>query len=247
MIIPVVIIILILIIYSIFTVFISTPSRPQLSIYSNNWSDLSACRKDIKNQGIKVSSIISSPTILSKIDEKDYKNTVYIAIGIERPYTTDEADMLWTFLNKGGNVIIADDFGHGNSFWVDTKNYGFDEVNVRFGDEQLYDPNYIKNTKFVTVNATIGSNRYNLILNEPAALDMPSNYNSRYYNIITSASSSNEAWLDENGNGVRDPRELKGARYIIASFTETKNDGKVVVISDPGLFINDNWDELINT
>jgi len=248
-IIPVVIIILILIIYSIFTVFISAPSRPQLSIYSDNWADLSVCRKDIKDQGYKVSSIISSPTILSKLDEKDYKNTVYIAIGIERPYTEDEADMLWTFMNKGGNIIIADDFGHGNSFWVEATNYDFDDINMRFGDKQLYDPNYIKNTKFVKVNATILSspNIYNLILNEPAALDMPLTYNPRYYNIITSASSSDEAWLDENNNGVRDPRELKGAYHVIARFTGEEYKGRAVVISDPGLFINDNWGRLNNS
>jgi hypothetical protein len=219
----------------------TSPSRPQLSIYSDNWHDLSACRETIKDRGYKVSSIVSTPAILSKFDENEYDNKVYVAIGIERPFTVDEVDVLWTFLRKGGNIIIADDFGRGNSFWVDAENYGFADINIRFKDKQLYDPNYIKNTKFVTVNATLFKN-YELILNQPAALDVSdSNF------ITTFAESSRDSWLDENKNGVRDPRELKGKNPVIVGFSKSDVMGSAVIISDPGLFINDNWHQLDNS
>ncbi len=238
--IPVVIIILLLLFYSFYSVYLTTPSRSQLSIYSDEWSDLSKCRGALQNMGYEISSIISTPTILSKLNES--KKKIYMAIGVERPYTSDEARAIWNFVQAGGNLILADDFGHGNTLWDKAS---WESVgNIEFERKQLFDPNYIKNTKFVTVNATFQGRPYNLLFNEPSAIRSETEYE-----VLASrvAMSSEASWLDDNGNGVRDPQEEKKIYELIVYMVHSeKQMGKVVVISDPGLFINDNYEMLDN-
>lgn len=242
---PVVIIILILLFYTLFSVYISPPNRPQLSIYSDNWSDLSECRNAILERGYKTSSIVSTPTILEKFDVEEYANMVYMAIGVEREYSEDDAHALWEFVRDGGNIILADDFGHGNSFLTNSPYYNPD---VKISNKRLFDQNFIKNTKFITINATLpvpGYRRYELILNEPSALEIKSTYYSNTF-FTTLAASSSGGWVDENENEVRDPRELKGSYEIITLLQDKQLKGKIIIISDPGLFINDNWPLLDN-
>lgn len=241
--IPVIIIILILLIYSLSSILITAPNKPHLSIYSDTWGDLSSCRNAVKNKNYSVSSIISTPTVLTKFDEKKYENMLYLAIGVERPYSKDDANGLWGFLQKGGNIVIADDFGYGNSFW--DSDYSASSGKAEFKKHQLFDPNYIKNTTFVTIFATLpGPGKwYNLLLNEPTALER--SYGTS--DITTLGASSDESWLDENNNNVRDPREPRGSYPIIMYISLAANAGKLFVISDPGLFINENWNKLDNS
>jgi hypothetical protein len=175
------------------------------------------------------------------------KNKVYVAIGVERPYTDDEVAAIWEFMRNGGSIIIADDFGHGNSLSDRSQTQSGDDLwfgdDLTFNNHRLYDVNYIKNTKFVKVNATIGYKNYYLVLNEPAALETQLSYYDSY-NLL--AASSDNSWLDENGNGVRDPRESKRSYNLIARFYERRFNCTAVIISDPGLFINENWHLLDN-
>jgi hypothetical protein len=92
----------------------------------------------------------------------------------------------------------------------------------------------------------LGNRWYELILNEPSALEIIPNYYSETF-ITTLAASSSGSWLDENKNEVRDPRELKGSYEIITLLQDKQFKGKVIIISDPGLFINDNWPLLDNS
>jgi hypothetical protein len=169
-------------------------------------------------------------------------------MGIERPYTSDDTRAIWEFMKAGGNIIIADDFGHGNSLWDNTyQGMGTDDgviKDIRFKHQRLYDPSYIKNTKFVSINATFLGRNYQLILNEPAALEIKPGYYSRSSILAKSGPGS---WLDKNDNGVRDPIETKDSYDIIAYHKNNKYNSAAVIISDPGLFINDNWEMMDNS
>ena len=243
-IIPVILIILILLIFSLSSIFTTTPSNPQLSAYSSTWRDVSDCRNDIEHSGYDVSSMVSSPTILSKFNPDNNKNMVYMSLGVERPYTSEESDALWVFLRNGGNIILADDFGYGNTFWDSQYNEGYGRA--EFNKKQLFDKNYIKNTTFVTVSARMpwqDSQWYSLLLNAPTILE-PSYGRTEF---ITLAESSEDSWLDKNNNRVRDPAETKDGYPLIMFFQLSKSSGKAIIISDPGLFINENWDKLNNS
>jgi hypothetical protein len=240
--IPIIIIIFLLILYSLSSIFLSAPSRPQLSAYSDGWDDVSSFKSELERNEYEVASIISTPTILSKFNREDYRHMVYLAIGIERPYTEDDANTLWNFMRYGGNIIIADDFGYGNTFWDNSITSGYGRV--EFEKSQLFDPSYIKNTTFVSVNATLPgpSKQYSLLLNEPTALKK--SYGA--FQFTTLGSSSDGSWLDDNGNRVRDPLEPKVSYPVIVSFSSSNINGKAFFISDPGLFINENWNFLNN-
>jgi hypothetical protein len=241
---PIIMIISILIFYSLTSIFTSIPSKPQLSIYSDTWGDLSDCRNDLENINYSVSSIISTPTVLTKFNEDEFNKKIYMGIGIERSFTTEDSDAIWSFVRKGGNVVLADDFGYGNSFWNSNLNEGYGKAEFR--KKQLFDPNYIKNTTFVTIYARlpwINSEWYQLLLNAPTALKRSSG--SAEMAIL--AESSEDSWLDENDNRIRDPGELKGEYPIIMYFQPGSGAGKVFIISDPGLFINENWDQMDNS
>lgn len=180
----------------------------------------------------------------------DTENKVYMAIGVEQPYSSDDAYAIWDFVRDGGNLIIADDFGHGDSLWGRGNNDVAGEV--EFYRKQLFDQNYVKNTKFVWVGASLNYEQgnfqfkkdYDLLLNEPSALNMKSSQFSPY--IVTLAQSSEHGWLDDNNNGVRDPTEDKKTYDVVVYISNPDYKGKVIIISDPGLFINDNWRRMDN-
>jgi hypothetical protein len=239
--IPIILILTILIFYSLFWFISASPGNPQLSAYSDDWDDISMFY-DALNNKYNVSTIVSSPLILNKIDRPE--NKLYIVVGVEKGYSLDEGLALSDFLNNGGSVIIADDFGKGNTI-ADILNdnyegsyfgeYGWShgDLDIEFYNHRLYDPEYVKNTKFVKINVNSGLDRnYEVLLNEPTALKSGGQYHSV-------SKSSSESWLDKNDNGIRDVTEEKQAYDIIVIAKYGK--GEVCFISDPGMFINDLW------
>ena len=238
---PIILILLILISYTLFWFFSATPDDPQLSTYSDDWNDISMFYNSLKNE-YNVSTIISSPLILNKIDRPEDK--LYIVLGVEKGFSYDEGLAVLNFLINGGSVIIADDFGAGNSIadiLCDNYEASNDEdailhdqhLEIEFYNDRLYDSSYIRNTKFVKVNADLGMNRnYEVLLNEPTALRSKG-----YYHSISR--SSEDSWLDENNNGIRDVTEIKDSYDIIV--LAKYGEGEVCFISDPGLFINNLW------
>ena len=62
--------------------FVNLSNTNQLSAYDDDWNDMSAFRQDIKDMGIETRSLVSSPLLLSDIE--DPRNTTYIVAGVER-------------------------------------------------------------------------------------------------------------------------------------------------------------------
>jgi hypothetical protein len=95
-------------------------AEPKFSAFEDGYSDISEFVKDVErfnrhvrgsifytgggeNDGVydyKVRSIVSTPTILLG-DLIDPKDTIYLAIGIEREYTQEEIRALNSFLQGG--------------------------------------------------------------------------------------------------------------------------------------------------
>ena len=92
---------------------------------------MSAFRADIKNQGITTTSIVSSPLLLEEIQSP--RDTVFVVSGIERDtislprfsadssviqlveglgYSTSEIDAISNFVERGGTIVVLDDFGY---------------------------------------------------------------------------------------------------------------------------------------
>ncbi len=226
----------------------------QLSAYSDRWNDISNFRNhilDIKDRHgeelYETSAILSSATILKQIE--DPENYLYIAIGIEKKYSSDQVKVIFDFVNEGGTIIVADDYGFGNSVSnvvLETQ----ESFNVGFIGKPLWDENYMKNPRFIKINVNQDESKIDfegvILLNDPTALESHKTQENWYGRTIVSTST--KGWIDMDGDGRHSPYiegEEMGKKPIIQEVTI--GDGKAVFISDPSIFINDMWNRENNS
>jgi len=235
-----------------------TPTS-QLSAYDDDWNDISKFRADMEHIGflnLTVRTVSTSATSLMELN--DTRDMLYIAIGVERAYTYSEWRAIRTFISRGGAVLIADDYGHGNSilrFNGVVANPAVSHIgdtpesNYVFSGERLADVNVDRNPQLVRVQVPIYEGlEYEVLLNDPSCFVYNDDWNwepwmgewqgSPPASFI--ANSSANGWLDENRNGIRDPGEKVG-EYPVILFM----DG-MLMISDPSLFTNDMYDRADN-
>jgi hypothetical protein len=123
------------------------------SAYGEDWNDMSAFREDINAMGIETKSLVSSPLLLSDIE--DPANTTFIIAGVERDtisipqfstegfitfgtedgYSPSEVDAIKEFVIAGGDVLVLDDFGYSSSI--------AEAFGIRFKGVQLFDTVYV--------------------------------------------------------------------------------------------------------
>jgi len=196
----------------------------QLSAYDGDWNDLSDFRLALDDAGYNTSSVISTPLLLNYSEGYYGYEKVLAIIGVERPYLAQEVDSIVDFVNRGGFLLLADDFGYGNGLAT--------RLGVSFFGRRLYSPSYDRNPAFVQMNATVDGVGYEVLLDKPTALERVAPNQVR-------ASTDVDTWLDENGNGERDIDEGSSSQHIVALVSY--GEGSALVVSDPGLFINDMW------
>lgn len=196
----------------------------QLSAYDGDWNDLSEFRKSLDEAGYNTSSVISTPLLLNYSEGYYGYEKVLAIIGVERPYLAQEVDSVADFVFRGGFLLLADDFGYGNGLAT--------RLGVSFFGRRLYSSSYDRNPAFVRMNATVDGVEFTVLLDRPTALERVAPGQVR-------ASTDDDTWLDENGNGERDIDEGSSSQHIVALVSY--GEGAALVVSDPGLFINDMW------
>ena len=102
-------------------------STSQLSVYDDDWNDISQFANDLnveENGKHKIQTIVSRPSIISKISEVEKNTTeqtilnnqtILVIIGVERMYNEYDSEALHAFVKSGGKVVIADDSSYGNT------------------------------------------------------------------------------------------------------------------------------------
>lgn len=230
----------------------------QLRAYGTDWDDVSDFVMDLEARAdmpIEVRTLGASASALASID--DPGRTLYVAIGVERPYTRSERDVVDNFISRGGAAIVADDYGAGNSLLrsrgglLDPFGYDFEGPELLFSGERLADVRVEVNPLLVRVGVPVpGGRELELLLNDPSCLvenegagydpDRPPDQDPEtgdpvfdYENAQVLAHSSAWSWLDADGDSARDPGEVSRA-YPVVAYEEG-----MVLISDPSLFIND--------
>ena len=129
-----------------------TPS--QLSAWDGDWNDISRFANDMRAEGYATQALLSSPMALDELNSVQRNATVLLILGVERAYTEPEAKAIREFVRQGGRVLLADDFGHGNSAVS-----GLYSVGASFFGQQLYDmnhwdePSHPHNASYVVVDA----------------------------------------------------------------------------------------------
>jgi hypothetical protein len=147
------------------------------------------------------------------------------------PYTSStptDLDRLNSFTSRGGRLIIADDYGHGNEILE------YLGLEARFSGQVLLDPlvNY-QNKNFPRITYVepdpLTVNTDNLVFNHATSLlNISEN--------CTLATSSHFSFLDYNGDGTGETQEPTGPLPVISR--HQLGYGQVILISDPSIFIN---------
>ncbi len=126
------------------------PGQTHQSAYGDDWNDLGAFRGDISRMGVETTALVSSPLLLSEIDHPE--EAIFIVSGVERDtislprftgderviefsegdgYTTSEILAIEAFVERGGTVLLMDDFGYSSNL--------AEQFGLEFSGHRLYD------------------------------------------------------------------------------------------------------------
>ena len=126
------------------------PGQTHQSAYGDDWNDLGTFRSDISAMGIETTALVSSPLLLSEIDHPE--EAVFVISGVERDtislprftgdenviefsegdgYTTSEILAIESFVQRGGTVLLMDDFGYSSNL--------ADQFGLQYSGHRLYD------------------------------------------------------------------------------------------------------------
>lgn len=164
---------------------------------------------------------------LTDVTLDPHTNSLLI-IGPTKPFTDSEGKYVGDFVRAGGVLLLADDFGTGNSL-LEGMN-----ATSRFSRNLVVDLAYEKQPEFSVLfdidQDPLTNNVSTLLLNYPSSLIVDA------ASTTTIARSSIASWLDVNGNRLQEWGEPRGPFPVIAR--EGLGAGSIILVSDPSVFIN---------
>jgi len=174
--------------------------------------------------GMSEVSEIFKPTLLNSYAELPPvgRNATLLLIGPDRNFTADETRAITRFIYSGGQVILADEIGFGNSLLENMS------LSMRIGGGIVLDP------LFKERNARLPKARY---ISDSYIVEVVLNHAS----IIQGCNrpilqTSSFSYLDVNMNNEWDPHEEKGPFNVGCALK--MGEGELIVFSDSSLFIN---------
>lgn len=211
-------------------------TRADFSLYNPGWNGASQLGRDLHgtgafqpllsaasdDEGLRITPIPLADTPL------DPETTALLVLGPRASYTPAEREHVRAFVEGGGLLVLADDFGTGNEL--------LEAVNAssRFVPQRALDFAFVKRPEF-TVGIdfaphplTQGVSR--TLLNYPAALRPGPQ-------AEVLANTTEAAWLDADEDGLRDADEPSGPFPWLA--VERVGGGTVVLLADPSVLINE--------
>jgi hypothetical protein len=177
-----------------------------------------------------LASASKNTTLLFSYGQELPKNSTLAIIGPSLSFSAADGAMIRNYLERNGTVLLADDFGSGNSLLQELN------VSVRFAGKPLADIYaYSKNPSFPLVSdfapSPISDNISVVVLDHPSFLQIG---NSSQVTILASSSFS---FIDMQGNGKPAQNESINS-YPVMAYTHIGS-GSLVLIANSGMFIND--------
>lgn len=161
-------------------------------------------------------------------DTDNANDTVAIVVAPTESYTDNESRRIRSFVERGGTLVVADDFGtHGNTILSAVG------ATARFNGTQLRDEQNYYRAPSLPIASNVTESPYTtaveqLTLNGGTAVDPGS--------ATPIATTSEFAYLDRNGTGNLSATDELGQYPVVTS--EPVGSGTVVTVGDPSLFIN---------
>jgi hypothetical protein len=205
-------------------VVVMSTSTTAFGAYNPTWEGTSALRQEASAVG--TDTIVA--TTSSDYARSDPESSVAVVLSPDSPYTSGETARLRTFVQSGGTLVVAEDFGAqtnpllaglGAQARVDGRP-------LRDGQQYYRSPALAVATEVTTTSLTAGVDQ--LMLNHGSVVQPNGS------RVLVR--SSPYAYLDENRNGTLDDDEQLTTYPVVT--TEPLGDGRIVVVSDPSIFIN---------
>ncbi len=158
----------------------------------------------------------------------DPNGSVAVILSPTEPYGPNDTRRVREFVDAGGTLVIADDFGpHSNALLDDLG------TSARFNGTQLRDERNYYRAPSLPVATTVSETRYTdgvaqITLNKGTAIDAG--------NATVVAATSPFAYLDRNGTGNLSAGDELGTYPVVTA--ESIGEGRVIAVGDPSLFIN---------
>ena len=177
----------------------------------------------------EIFQMYGNSTLLSSYDEALPGGSLLAIIGPNLEFTTQDASTIHTFLDAGGTVLLADNFGTGNLL---LEALG---VNIRISGKPLADLYfYTRSSGFPIAYdfspSPLTANLTAIAFNHPSYLSAPNSSAT----ILASSSPFSFIDLDE---GHPAANESLASYAIIA--TSTVGKGSLIIIADPNIFTNE--------
>ncbi|MHA1144980.1 MAG: DUF4350 domain-containing protein [Candidatus Helarchaeota archaeon] len=238
----------------------------QYSIFNEGSKGLSQFRDDLQNgNGVpqfEVKTLVSSLSVTNKTDKK----SILFIIAPAHIYNPIEIYGLISFLEDGGKIVIAGDFGTTN--WLCILNdfdllfdyltktivglfgISWGTATMPLGAELkpgiLYDEGFNDgnptNVLIQNFDPVLGAGVTTVKVSQAAAIQVNlfggfSFFGFGFTTWIPIAASSSMSWLDSNYNGAQDTNE-NGESHVIAALGRS---GNIIILSDPDIFVNENY------
>lgn len=211
-------------IISIGLIIAASTSTAAFGTYNAAWDGSSDLRSTADDLGVD-HEIALNTTAYESVPAKD---TVAIVLSPESEYSPQERARLARFVNEGGTLLIAEDYGpHGNTILQAVG------ATARFDGTPVRDERYTYRSPAMPVARNVSNHTYTqnvskLIINHGTVV--------RSNNATVLVRTSEFAYLDTNGNNALDEDESLERRPIAT--VEPVGNGQVVTVSDPSMFIN---------
>jgi len=180
----------------------------------------------------RIAATTQNTTLLLSYNSPLPNSTSLLAIiGPSTDFSRDEGSKIGNFLQKGGIVLLADDFGTGNGL-LEALNVGAKFSNKLLADLYYYskNPGFPFISDFSPSPAT--ANLTAIVLNEPSYIEVG---NSSL--LTTIGRSSPFSFVDVSGAGKPLANETIDSYPMMASVNIGK--GTLILFADPSMFIND--------
>lgn len=216
------------------------PFLIDFSIYNPAFNGCQQFRLEMNSKGYEVKPLLSSLSVLSR-----YPNSTCLIIGPSIPFFNPvEVSELAKFVREGGGLLIADDFGTGQTLLIQLFPMLGIPTTPAFTKHILYEPvdaNLTSWTRAPVITNFMGGYNFTqgvsqVLLNFACTLiNVPPG------NVV--ATSSLSSWLDMNDNLVIDvPPDVIGPQTVIAAYDLEQMGlgyGRIVLVSDPSIFSDD--------
>jgi len=203
---------------------VATTSTDAFGAYNAAWDGTSELRQTATATG-------TEPTVARNVSAyrtAAANQSVAVILSPSEPYRTGEASAVGAFVQAGGTLVVAEDYGpHGNDL-LDAIGAEARVSGVPLRDERRAGPSpaFPRASTVGNHSAVAGVDR--LMLNHGTTVQPGG--------ATPLAMSSEYSYLDRNRNAQLDDAETLRERPVVTA--ESLGDGTVIVVSDPSLFLN---------